>query len=171
MRRWILGLSVAATAVVIGTALTTPVVGTPVIGTLVAETARGGLDQPLNINRKFDASGRTSVKLKTKGDIEIVTQRIEAAPGTSFGWHSHPGDTLVVVKQGTLTLYHDEHCTVGIDYGAGTAFPNSPEEVHLARNNSTTEPLVIFATYFFPKTSPPLPIRIDQPSPGSNCPQ
>ncbi|MGH2788630.1 MAG: hypothetical protein ACRDJV_12125 [Actinomycetota bacterium] len=28
-----------------------------------------------------------------------------------------------------------------------------------------------FATYFFPKTSPPVPVRIDKPSPGSNCPQ
>jgi quercetin dioxygenase-like cupin family protein len=166
MRKWILGLSVAATVVLVGTAL-----ATPVIGTLVADTGRGTLTEELNFNRKFDGSGRTSVKLKTRGAIEIVTQRIEAAPGTSFGWHSHPGDTIVVVKQGTLTLHHDENCTVGTDYGPGTAFPNRMEEVHLARNNSATETLVIFATYFFPKTSPPVPVRIDEPSPGPNCPQ
>jgi quercetin dioxygenase-like cupin family protein len=163
MRKWILGLSVAATVVLVGTAL-----ATPVIGTLVADTGRGTLTEELNFNRKFDSG---SVKLKTKGAIEVVTQRIEAAPGTSFGWHTHPGDTIVVVKQGTLTLYHDDNCTVGTDYGPGTAFPNSPEEVHLARNNSATETLVIFATYFFPKTSPPVAVRKDEPLPGPNCPQ
>jgi quercetin dioxygenase-like cupin family protein len=167
MRKKILGLSLAAaTVVLIGTAL-----ATPIIGTIVADTARGGLTEPLNFNRKFDSSGRTSVKLKTRGAIEIVTQRIEVAPESSFGWHSHPGDTIVVVKQGTLTLYHDDHCTVGTDYGPGTAFPNRLEEVHLARNNSPTETLVVFATYFFPKTTPPVPVRIDKPSPGPNCPQ
>jgi quercetin dioxygenase-like cupin family protein len=166
MRKWILGLSLVATVVLVGTA-----VATPILGTITAETARGGLTEPLNFNRKFDASGETSVRLKTRGDIEIVTQRIEVAPQSSFGWHSHPGDTIVVVKQGTLTLYHDESCTVGTDYGPGTAFPNRQEEVHLARNNSSTETLVVFATYFFAKKSPPVPVRVDEPSPGASCPQ
>jgi hypothetical protein len=42
--------------------------------------------------------------------------------------------------------------------------------VHLARNE-TGEELVVFATYFAPQASPPLPVRIDQPSPGAGCPQ
>jgi hypothetical protein len=31
--------------------------------------------------------------------------------------------------------------------------------------------VIFFATYFMPKTTPALPIRIDQPSPGPGCPQ
>jgi quercetin dioxygenase-like cupin family protein len=164
MRKLIFGLSLVATVVLVGSAL-----ATPILGTIVADTARGTLTEELSWNRRFDEN--TGVKLKTRGDIEVVTQRLEVAPQSSFGWHSHPGDTIVVVKQGTLTLYHDEHCTVGTDYGPGTAFPNRREEVHLARNNSSTETLVVFATYFFPKTSPPVPVRIDEPLPGSGCPE
>ena len=165
MRKWILGLTAIATLVLIGNAVATPVIG------VVADTGRGALTEDLNWNRKFDGSGRTSLRLKTRGAIEVVTQRIEAEPQSTFGWHTHPGDTIVVVKQGTLTLYHDDQCTMGTDYGPGTAFPNRSEEVHLARNNSATETLVVFATYFFPKSNPPVPVRIDQPSPGSGCPQ
>ena len=165
MRKLVFVLSLA-TVVLIGSA-----VATPIRGTIVADTARGGLTEPLKFNRKFGTSKQASIKLQTKGAIEVVTQRIEASPGSSFGWHTHPGDTIVVVQQGTLTLYHDQHCTEGIDYGPGTAFPNRQEEVHLARNNSATQKLVVFATYFFHKTSPPVPVRIDEPSPGTGCPE
>jgi quercetin dioxygenase-like cupin family protein len=148
--------------ILIGTALATP-------SSLVsAETARGQLDQPLNVNTKFDNGAK--VRIHTQGPIEIITQRIVATPGATFGWHSHPGENVNVVLQGTLTLYHDEACTEGIDYGPGTSFATSPEDIHLARNHSTTETLVLFATYFAPKTTPPVPVRIDQPSPGPGCP-
>jgi hypothetical protein len=30
---------------------------------------------------------------------------------------------------------------------------------------------VLFATYFAPKTTPPVSVRIDQASPGPGCPQ
>ena len=68
------------------------------------------------------------------------------------------------------TLYHDEHCTEGTVYGPGSTFTTSPDDVHLA-HNETGEELVLFATYFAPRTSPPLAVRIDQPSPGAGCPQ
>ncbi len=140
---------------------------TPVIGTIVAENARGGLVEELNVNTRFD--NRARVRLKTDGAIEVITQRIEAAPGSSFGWHSHPGENVNVVKQGTLTLYHDEDCTEGTEFGPGTSFATHPSEIHLARNEGT-ETLVFFATYFAPETNPLLPIRVDQPSPGPGCP-
>jgi quercetin dioxygenase-like cupin family protein len=109
------------------------------------------------------------VKLQTKGAIEVVVQRIVADPGETFGWHSHPGPTIVTVLCGTLTLYHAEDCTEGIDYTAGQSFSNLPHEIHLARNEGAV-PLVIFASYFVPVTTPPVVLRIDQPSPGAECP-
>jgi quercetin dioxygenase-like cupin family protein len=71
---------------------------------------------------------------------------------------------------GTLTLYYDEKCGKPIPYGPGSFFATSPEDVHLARNEGT-EPVIFFATYFVPRTTPLLPIRIDAPSPGPGCPQ
>jgi hypothetical protein len=37
--------------------------------------------------------------------------------------------------------------------------------------NLGTETLVFFATCFAPKTTPPLPVRLDARSPASGCPQ
>ena len=70
-----------------------------------------------------------------------------------------------------LTLYHDDHCTVGVDHGPASVFTTRPSEIHLAKNLSSTETLVVFAVYFGPKTSPDTPIRVDQPLPVHNCPQ
>lgn len=162
MRGWILALALVASAVLVASAIATPSIG------VVAETARGVPDKRLNVNTRF-ANG-AQVKLKTKGPIEIATQRIVAEPGATFGWHTHPGENFNVVLSGTLTLYHDERCTTGIAYGPGSSFATSPKDVHLARNLSATETVVFYATYFLPKTTPALPLRIDQPSPGPECP-
>jgi quercetin dioxygenase-like cupin family protein len=111
------------------------------------------------------------VEIKTKGGMEFAAQRIVAAPGATFGWHTHPAENINVILSGTLTLYHDENCTAGINYGPGAVFSTSPEDVHLARNN-TAEPVVFFATYFVPRTTPAQMLRIDAPNPNpAVCPQ
>lgn len=141
---------------------------TPSNGSIVVETVRGDLGEDLNVHTKY-ANG-AKAHLKTKGPIEVITQRVEAAPGSSFGWHSHPGENVNVVQQGTLTLYHAERCTYAIAYGPGTSFATHPDGVHLARNEGS-ETVVFYATYLAPRTNPLLPTRIDEPSPGAECPQ
>lgn len=150
-------------AVAVGTALGTASSG------VTAETASGPLvDRPLDVSMEFgNRTNKSEVELKTKGQIVVAVQRIVAAPGGTFGWHSHPGPTIVTVKTGTLTLYHAEECTEGIEYDTGESFSNLPHEIHLARNEGDTE-LVIFASYFVPVGTTSL--RIDQPSPGGECP-
>jgi quercetin dioxygenase-like cupin family protein len=164
-RRTILVVIVLAglLAAAVGTAL-----GTGSIG-VSAETARGPLvDRPLDVSMEFENGTKSEVELKTKGPIEVAVQRIVAVPGATFGWHSHPGPTIVTVLSGTLTFYHAEACTVAIHYGPGQSFSNLPDEIHLARNEGDTT-LVVYAVYFVPSTAGPL--RIDQPSPGVGCPQ
>jgi quercetin dioxygenase-like cupin family protein len=155
----------SARAVITAVGLATPFFG------ITPENARGDIATPLKLKEKFANGG--AVKLKVTGPMEFFVQRLEAAPGATFGWHSHPGENINVVKQGTITLYHDENCTVGINYGPGAVFTTSPDEIHLARNETTTgETLVLFATYFLPKTTPLQAIRIDQPNPNPGvCPQ
>lgn len=163
MRTRILVLAVIAVGALVGTAL-----ATPIVGVISAETARGDLGERLQVNTSFDNGAR--VKLNTKGAIEIITQRVVVAPGGTLGWHTHPGENVNVVAAGTLTLYHAKRCTMGMAYGQGSSFATHPEDVHLARNEGATD-VVFFATYFAPKASPALPVRIDQPSPGPSCPQ
>ncbi|HYZ10717.1 MAG TPA: cupin domain-containing protein [Actinomycetota bacterium] len=164
----LLGLG-AALGLFAGSALATPVINA------TAETARGPLvDRPLAVNWKFAPGNR--VKLQTKGPMEIAFQRIvlqPATPGQPFptlGWHSHPGPTVVTVRAGTLSFYHDEACNTETEYATGQSFSNLPNEIHLARNEGAQE-VVLFAVYFVPVSSPPLALRIDQPSPGPGCPQ
>jgi quercetin dioxygenase-like cupin family protein len=158
--------AMAAVTAIALSVLASTALGTPSSG-VTAETARGPLAE-LKLHGKFDNGAQ--VKLQTKGDIEFITQRIVATPGATFGWHSHPGENVNVVLRGAITLYHDEACTEGVTYGPGSTFTTSPDEVHLA-HNETGEELVVFATYFAPRTSPPVPVRIDQASPGAACPQ
>jgi quercetin dioxygenase-like cupin family protein len=166
MRRIIVSLTLIAGGTLAAVALATPPSPAP---TLTAETARGTFAEELNVNTKLLNDAK--VRLKTQGPVELVTQRIVAQPGATFGWHHHPGENVNVVVQGTLTLYHDEDCTNGVAHPAGAAFPTHPDEVHLARNLSATETLILFATYFAPKTTPPTPVRVDEPLPAAGCPQ
>jgi quercetin dioxygenase-like cupin family protein len=166
MRRIVVGLTLAAGGALAAVALATPPSPAP---TLTAETARGTFAEELNVNTKLLNDAK--VRLKTHGPVELVAQRIVAQPGATFGWHHHPGENVNVVVQGTLTLYHDEDCTNGVAYPAGSAFPTHPDEVHLARNLSQAETLILFATYFAPKTTPPTPVRVDEPLPAAGCPQ
>jgi quercetin dioxygenase-like cupin family protein len=87
------------------------------------------------------------------------------APGGSFGWHSHPGPSLIIVKSGRLTFYRadDPTCTPEV-HSAGDAFVDEGTDVHIGRNEGTAMAVVI-VTRLFPAGSP---ARIDQPDPG-NC--
>jgi quercetin dioxygenase-like cupin family protein len=153
----------ALLGLIAGSALATPPAG------VSAETARGPIvDRALAVNWKFDPG--VGIKLQSKGPIELAYQRIVAEPGATFGWHTHPGPTLVTILRGTMSFYSAEDCNQRIEYGTGTSFSNLPDEVHLARNEGA-EPLVVYAIYFVPVTTPRLPLRIDQPSPGPECPQ
>ena len=159
----VLLVTIGTLAVAVGIAMGTGARG------VIAETASGPLvDRPLDVSMEFKNGSKAEVELKTKGNIVVAAQRIVAQPNATFGWHSHPGPTIVTVLSGTLTLYHTEDCTEGTDYAAGTSFSNLPHEIHLARNESTSQPLVIYASYFVPAGTPSL--RIDQPSPGAECP-
>jgi len=189
LRRMVLVLAglTALLALLVTTALATP--SSP---ELVVVTARGELAEPLKVNTEFDNGGK--VKIKTQGPVELITQRVEAPPGSTFGWHTHPGETFVIIAEGTLTLYHagehddddddgddddndnddgdndNDQCAHGIEYVKGSAFGTHPDDVHLAKNNGT-ETVVLFATYFAPKTTPPTPVRLDALLPAPGCPQ
>ena len=146
----------------IGNALASPA------SSFTAETARGPLvDRPLAVNWSFGVGNK--VKLKTSGPVEIAAQRVVVAPGGTLGWHSHPGPTLVTIMAGTMSFYHAEHCTAEIEYETGDSFSNLPNEIHMARNEGSVD-LVIYASYFVPARTPPVLLRIDQPSPGPECP-
>ncbi|HET7203119.1 MAG TPA: cupin domain-containing protein [Steroidobacteraceae bacterium] len=161
VRRLALALVLAAGAAA-PTALATP--GSGILSAPVV--ARGAFVDVTDL--KFKITGHGQEVIHVNGSADTVVQQVVFAPGGVFGWHSHPGPVVVVIKSGELAFYEadDPTCTPRI-YVAGDVFVDSGQgHVHFARNPSTTDNLELWATYFDvpPSASP----RIDAPDPG-NC--
>jgi len=90
------------------------------------------------------------------------------AAGGDTGWHSHPDVVFVTVTEATMTLYEadDPNCTPHA-VQAGQAFVEGIGDVHIARNESTTDRLSWYATHIGVPSG--VPTNTDQPVPG-NCP-
>ena len=90
-------------------------------------------------------------------------------PGSTTGWHIHPGPVVVVIKSGVLTEIQSNGCMVV--HNAGTAFFESPDEVHNVVNQGSvvTE---VFATFLSPTGAPPLiPVADPETSAVIEAPQ
>ncbi len=110
-------------------------------------------------------TGEWKVQIDTKGPSTLAVSENKVAPGGDFGWHSHPGPSLVIVKSGTSTFYRgdDPDCTPE-EHGVGTAYVDPGGVVHIARNEGSTE-LVLLVTRLIPEGAQ---ARIDEADPG-NC--
>jgi quercetin dioxygenase-like cupin family protein len=85
---------------------------------------------------------------------------------SSSGWHSHPGNTFVIVQSGAITLYKGSNPCHGRTYIAGQAFVEVPEEIYDGVNLGT-DAAIVYATFKdVPIGGSP---RIDQPAPAT-CP-
>jgi quercetin dioxygenase-like cupin family protein len=103
---------------------------------------------------------------KTKGLSDVYVQSNVWAPGGSTGWHSHPGDSLIIVTAGTVTDYegHDPACKPHV-YKTGMGFVDpGGHHVHILRNEGDVEAKTI-AVQLIPADAAR---RIDVADPG-NC--
>lgn len=149
-------LVVVGIAVYAGTVMATPPAG-------VAPTVFG-----VGKLRSFDTSGKIgawAAKMNIKGasDLHVLSNTI--APGGSFGWHSHPGPSFVIVKAGTATVYlgADRACRPH-KIRAGSGFVDRGLQTHVVRNEGTLKLVTVVVTF--------VPVgamrRVDEPDPG-NC--
>lgn len=133
--------------------------------TVWATPGSGVLAEPLvtsTVPDGLDAKSRTGgwkASLDIKGSTDVRTVKYTVAPGGTFGWHSHPGPTIVVIKQGTLTYLDSETCE-STHYPPGTAFVDDGNHTHNAFNHGAVE-LVFYATHLMPTG---MPTRIDEPA-------
>jgi quercetin dioxygenase-like cupin family protein len=146
-------------------ALATPVRG---VDTLIFGVARFD---------NIDAAARTDVdpgrkrdiwkaRISTKGATDVHMLQNTIAAGGSFGWHSHPGPSLVIVKSGTATFYDadDPACAPHV-VPAGSGFVDDGQDTHVVRNEGSV-PLVTEVVSLVPAG---FARRIDEPAPA-NCP-
>jgi quercetin dioxygenase-like cupin family protein len=139
------------------------VVGVAVYGGIALATPSSGLT-PVPLARGTNVSHGT-IPLQVGTDVAM--QQITVDPGGSSGWHSHPGGAIIVVKQGSLTVYSPvgSKCET-TTYSAGQAFIERPGEVDDVLNAGTI-PYVLFVT--FPRVPQGDSARTDEPDPGT-CP-
>ena len=156
--KWLLVFAVVGvTAYAAGAVLATPPVG--MTGIPLAQGQFGEIDAKT-------LSSSWQARIDTKGESDLYMLENKIAPGGSFGWHSHPGPSLVIVKTGALTLYRgdDPTCTPQV-IPAGSGFVDDGGDVHLVRNEGSIE-TDVYVTSLVPRGAAR---RIDEPSPG-NCP-
>jgi quercetin dioxygenase-like cupin family protein len=127
-----------------------PAFGTPPSNVISAPIlVRGDFIDQVDVKFKL-GTAQGNVISNVAGAGEVIVQEITIGPGGSTGWHSHPGPVVVVVKSGALAFVD---APGGVcrerEYRAGTAFVDPGQgHVHTAYNRSTSENLVLIATYF-----------------------
>jgi quercetin dioxygenase-like cupin family protein len=149
--RWaLLGLGLAG---VVTVATVTPGSATPPSGLTNIPLARGTVG--------------SHAKFKLRVGTDVVMAQITVNPGGSSGWHSHPGGAIIIVQQGTPTIYHEVRgrCET-TTYKPGQAFIERPGEVDDVLNHGTV-PYVLYVT--FPNVPQGGSSRTDEPDPGV-CP-
>jgi len=112
--------------------------------------------------------GTAEDKIMTRGNgaYNVIAHDISIAAGGHSGWHTHPGQAIVMVKSGTFTVYDAKTCTSQV-YQAGQVFVDRGYgDVHIARNEGAV-PTELHVTYL------DVPVggafRIDAADPGT-CP-
>jgi quercetin dioxygenase-like cupin family protein len=149
-------------------------------GSILATPPRGVTTTTVGVARfnDIDVTAKTDVdpgeatdfwqtRIKTKGasDLHVIQNTI--APGGTFGWHSHPGPSLVIVKAGTATFYlgDDPTCSPQIVH-QGEGFVDSGSDIHVVRNEGSVDLVTVVASL----VPAGFTRRIDEPAPAGCLP-
>ncbi len=144
-------LTYAVAAVVAGATLAVTAVATPSSGVLAGPVfARASFTNPVTLKFKTRLGPNDFEAVHVQRARETVVQQIILSPGGQTGWHSHPGPVVVLITSGTMTFYDgDDPTCAPRTYTAGQSFIDSGQgHVHIAFNESASENLELWATYF-----------------------
>jgi quercetin dioxygenase-like cupin family protein len=139
--------------------------GQGVVSTVFAVGSFGNIDAKTltDVDPDPDVTKFWQARITTKGatDVHFLENRI--APGGTFGWHSHPGPSIVVVKSGALTLYKaaDPTCAPMV-VSAGSGFVDNGGDIHVFRNEGSIE-AVVYVVSLVPEG---FARRIEEPAPA-----
>jgi hypothetical protein len=109
---------------------------------------------------------RWRARLETHGLSDVYVVDNKFTPGATTGFHSHPGPSLILVVNGTVTNYvSDSPTCTPHSYTTGRGFIDpGGSDVHMLRDDSGL-PAETIAVQFLPHAAPR---KIDEPPP-TNC--
>jgi hypothetical protein len=104
-------------------------------------------------------------KAQSESSIDLVVRKHDYLPGSSTGWHAHPGPVFITVTQGQLTFYEadDRTCTPHV-VTAGHGYVDSGRG-HIGRNE-TDLPAQDVSVIVAPVGGV---FRSELPAPNPNC--
>ena len=139
-RSWLFALlAFVASFVLVGTVLATHLPANHNISTVVA---RGTIADTFKYNLG-------DIKVQSKGPVDIVVLDVTFPALASAGWHNHPGPVFVVVKTGTLSVW-TASCVKSTYTTGQSFFEPGPESSLLVKNESSTTPATVSATFIVP---------------------
>ena len=80
-----------------------------VAGVMTAMTVSTGITTPpfgLTNTPLALGTNTSNGTIPLQAGTNVVMAQISVIPGGVSGWHSHPGGAIIIVQQGTLTVYH-----------------------------------------------------------------
>lgn len=161
----VLVLVVAGMAVFGGKVLATP--GNGFKGTTLATAT---FDE-LHLSAHGTPPNPWDLLLRTYGQSDVYIQSNSWPVGADTGWHTHPGPSLIILKQGVLTEWESDRGTCTEHVYDATNGPVSfldtggPDHAHIIANEGTTE-ADGYAVQFLPKGATR---RIDVTPAPANC--
>ena len=137
--------------------------------TLLALGRFGEIDAASSFPRGLKAAENEQLWLslqETKGPSDLYVQSNVWQPGGTTGWHTHPGNSLIIVTAGTVTEYegHDSDCRPHVYTRDMTFVDPRGDHVHIIRNEGSVVARTI-AVQLIPAGASR---RIDVADPG-NC--
>ena len=125
---------------------------TTVIATVAVFVVADGLARPGALPQQTGIK-RTDLQRHDLGAIgrEVIQTRVEIAPGASFGKHTHPGEEVIYMLEGTLEYEVAGRPAVRLSAGEVLFIPAGT--VHAARNPGRTTGAEL-ATYVVEKGKP-----------------
>jgi quercetin dioxygenase-like cupin family protein len=119
--------------------------------------------------RSTEPAGHVVDEASATPSWDLVIHRVRFEPGSTNGWHSHPGGVFVAVLSGAFTLHtgDDDSCTART-YVAGQGFFEHANAVHLGRNEGP-QPFEGYVMYVGIPPGAPL-FKTESYPGGADCP-
>jgi quercetin dioxygenase-like cupin family protein len=131
-RLYIPALSVGMVVLVLAT-LVAASMASPPQGVTPTLLARGTYD---SFKVRSYPQGPGDFKAESKAPTDIVVRRHDYLPGSSTGWHTHPGPVFITVTEGEITFYeYDDPTCTPIVVKAGSGYVDTGRG-HMARNET-----------------------------------